>query len=63
MYRQMEAIMSNWKMSVNSVNQGRLPRGSGLQEEWDSDCLKGKELELYLSQKNLSMELIMVRSL
>ena len=29
--RQMEVIMGNWKMSVNRVNQGRLPRGGGLQ--------------------------------
>lgn len=39
----MEAIMGKWKMSVNRVNQGRLPRGGGLQEEWDLDWLKEKE--------------------
>lgn len=33
----MEAIMGNWKVSVNRVNQRRLPKGGGLEKEWDSD--------------------------
>jgi len=33
MCEQMEAIMGNWKVSVNGLNQGRLPRGGGLEEE------------------------------
>ena len=48
--------MSNRNMTVNRVNQRRLPRGGGLQGEWDLDCLKEKEkpfLELYLSEKKI----------
>lgn len=37
---QMGAIMGSWKISVDGVNQGRLPRGDHLQEKWGSHWLK-----------------------
>lgn len=36
----MGAIMGSWKISVDGVNQGRLPRGDHLQEKWGSHWLK-----------------------
>jgi len=41
--------MGNWKVSVNGLNQGRLPRGGGLEEEYDSDGQKKKQQRNSLS--------------
>ena len=44
----MEAVMGNWKMTGNGLNQGRLPRGGGLEGEWDSDGQKKNKEITYL---------------